>query len=192
LIDRFGHKPVLLFAGLLIVHGSAAWVFVTPNHWIIGYCAAMTAAAAWPGVELANFNIMLGMSEVTGSKRGGSVYVALNSLVGAVAGILSGLFGGIVAEWLGDWRGTLFGWPLTYHGVLFLISGAIRFLALGWLIGLEDRRATNTRAAFRYMSTNLYSNLQQAIFMPGRLLLRIGRWTYELYPAKNKPLQPKP
>lgn len=186
ILDRFGRKPVLLIAGLLVVHGGAAWVFVTREHWVIGYLAAMIATAAWPGVELANFNIMLGMSAATGGKRGGSIYVAINSLVGAVAGILSGLFGGAIAEWLGDWQGALFGWPLTYHGVLFLISGAMRFLALGWLIGLEDRGAGSARAALRYMSTNLYSNLQQAIFMPGRLLLRFTRWTYAL-PAGKRP-----
>jgi len=182
-IDRIGHKPVLLIAGLLIVPGGAAWVFVTRDHWIPGYCAVMLVCAAWPGVELANFNIMLGMS---GERSRPGAYVAINSLVGAVAGILSGLFGGIVAEALSDWHGTLFGWPLTYHGVLFLISGVIRFLALGWLIGLEDRRAYTTHAALRYMGTNLYSNLHQAIFLPGRLLLRLTRWTYEIKPKGRK------
>ena len=30
-------------------------------------------------------------------------------------------------------------WRLTYHGVLFLTSGALRLLALLWLIGMRER-----------------------------------------------------
>ena len=115
------------------------------------------------------------MSESLNDSRQGSAYVAINSLVAALAGILSGLFGGAIAELLSDWQGTLLGWPLTYHGVLFLISGVLRLAALLWVVRLEDTRAYGTRAALRYMGTNLYSNLQQAVFIPGRLLGWLGR-----------------
>lgn len=30
---------------------------------------------------------------------------------------------------MGVWRGTLFGWPLTYHGVLFLLTATLRLAA---------------------------------------------------------------
>ena len=183
LIDRLGRKPVLVVAGILIIHGGAAWIFVTPEHWIPGYIAVVVATIAWPGVDLANFNILLGISEPTrGARRYGSAYVAVNSLVVAVAGILSGLFAGVIAQWLGDWKGSLFGWPLTYHGVLLLISAALRLAALLWLFGLEDKHALRTREALGYMGVEMYSTLQQAVFMPGRLLLRLGRWTYKLNP----------
>jgi MFS family permease len=183
-IDRFGRKPVLLIAGLFIAHGGATWILVTPTAWIWGYIGVIIAAAAWPGIELANFNLLLGMSESAG--RQATAYVAINSLVGAIAGIASGLFGGYVAHRLGTWEGTLLGWTITYHGVLFLISGALRLLALLWLIHLHDPGASTTRTALRYMGTNFYSNLQQAVFMPGRLILRLSRWTYRLNPPTGQ------
>ncbi|MBM4050529.1 MAG: MFS transporter, partial [Planctomycetes bacterium] len=83
LIDKLGRKPVLVIACLLVVHGGSSWVFVTREHWVLGYAAVMLAIAAWPGIELASFNIVLGMSTSHGGRRQGSAYVAINSLVTA-------------------------------------------------------------------------------------------------------------
>jgi MFS family permease len=180
LTDRFGRKPILIIAGLLFAPGAIAWIFVTKQHWIAGYACAMIATAAWPGIDVANFNILLKLSEATDNTKGTRGYVAINSAVSALAGILSGLFGGIVAERLGDWTGSLAGWPLTYHGVLFIISTGIRVLSVVWLIDLVDEGSATPRVALRYMGTNLYSNIQQGVYIPGRLLWQIGRWTYKL------------
>jgi MFS family permease len=181
LVDRFGRKPVLWICGLMVVHGGAAWVLVTPDTWAWGFAASMVATAAWPGVEIANFNILLGLSESRAGRRHGSAYAAIHSLVVAVAGTLSGAFGGWVAHRLGpEWRATLLGWPLTYHGALMLISAALRLAALGWLAGLEDRRAYGARETLRYMIGGLYSNVQQALLAPGARLLRAGRATFKL------------
>jgi len=175
LIDRLGCKPTMVIAGVLIIHGGAAWILVTPKHQWLGYMVVAVAMAAWPGVELGSFNMLLAMSESRRGRRQGSAYVAVNSVAVAVAGTLSGLFGGAMAKALGDWRGSVFGLTLTYHGVLFLISGGLRFLALLWLIGLEEPRAYPTRAAVRYVFANIYSNLQQALFAPARLMVRLSR-----------------
>ena len=175
LLDRFGRKPVLIIAGLLILPGSLGWIFVSSEHWVLGYVFIVIATAAWPGIEAGNFNILLNLSDTSE----GSLYVVINSAACAVAGVLSGLFGGAVAQVLGDWQTTILGYPLTYHGVLFIISSVIRLLALGWLIGFEDHRAATARTALRYLGTNLYSNLQQAVFLPGRALQQLSRWTYQ-------------
>jgi len=175
LIDRLGCKPTMVIAGVLIIHGAAAWILVTPQHQWPGFMVVVVAMAAWPGVELANFNMLLAMSESKEGKRQGSAYVAVNSVAVAVAGTLSGLFGGAMARALGDWRGSLLGLTITYHGVLFLISGGLRFLALLWLVGLEEPRAYPTRAAVRYVFSNVYSNLQQALFAPARVLVKLSR-----------------
>jgi len=180
LIDRLGCKPSMVIAGVLIVHGAAAWVLVTPDHLWLGFIIAMVATAAWPGVDLSNFNLLLRMSDSESGQRQGGAYVAVNSVVVSVAGVLSGLFGGLVAKLLGSWHGTIFGWPLTYHGVLFLVSGGLRLAALLWLIGLEEPKAYSTRDAVRYVVGSIYSNVQQAIFMPVRRMARLGRLAYVL------------
>jgi MFS family permease len=179
-VDRFGRKPILVIAGILFAPGAVAWIFVTKEHWVFGYVLAMLATAAWPGIDVANFNILLQLNGTSDGTNRGRGYVAVNSAVGALAGILSGLFGGAVAERLGDWTGSIAGWPLTYHGVLFIISTGIRLVAVVWIIDLVDEGSDTPRAALRYMGTNLYSNLQQVVYIPGRLLWQMGRWTYKL------------
>lgn len=186
MVDKLGCKPVLLIAGLLIVHGGASWILVTPDHWWIGYMGSISATAAWPGVELAMMNLLLGISGSQHHGRMGSAYVAVHSTVVALAGIASGLFGGFFAEAMSTWKGTLFGWPLTYHGLLLLTSAGLRLLALGWLIGLEEPRAVTTRNAARYMVAHIYSNLQQAVFAPTRGLWRLGRITYRFLPLRQR------
>jgi hypothetical protein len=68
---------------------------------------------------------------------------------------------------------------------LFLIASGVRLLALVCVMDLEDKRAQPTRVALRYMGTNLFSNLQQTIYLPGRLLFQMSRWTYRL-PSRRK------
>jgi len=191
LVDRFGRKPVLMIASTLIVPGSLPWIFVTHEHWVTGYLFVLVSTAAWPGIEIANFNLLLNFVDPQREgERRSSGYVAVNSLCVAVAGILSGLFGGYVAQQLNSWQGHIGGWPLTYHGVLFLIACGIRAVALVWLAGLEDVKARTTRAALRYLGTNLYSNIQQAIYMPGRLFMTRRHWTYRLTRTAGSPRIP--
>lgn len=184
LMDRFGRRPIAIISGVLIVNGASSWILVTPDSWAVGYISVLLASFAWPGIELANFNILLNLSESQGGARAGSAYVALNSVVVAVAGTLSGLFGGAVAEWLGsDWKIIVFNWPITYHGVLFIISAVLRAASLLWLIGLQEAGSRRTRDAARYVAGNVYSNVQQAILMPSRiagLVGRVSRQTFRL------------
>ena len=104
-------------------------------------------------------------------------------MVVALSGTLSGLFGGVLARSLHDWHGSLFGLPLTYHGILFLLSSGLRGVALLWLRGIDDPRAFPARDALRYMAADMYSNLQQTLFVPVRIL---GRWTYKLASIRRR------
>jgi MFS family permease len=175
LIDKIGRKPVLIIAGIFVVQGGIVWLLVSRDAWFPGYLVVLIASFAWPGVDLASSNILLGMSE----RRSGSAYVAINSIVVAIAGTASGIFGGVVAHYLRDWHGSFFGLPLTYHAVLFFISGVLRAASLLWLPGVEEPRAFSAREAFRFMAVNMYSNLQETLYVPVRLF---GRWTYKLVP----------
>ena len=177
-MDRVGRRPVLLVAGFLIVHGAVGWIFVTKTNWWVGYITVLLATWAWPGVELANLNFLLGMSESKQGRGLGSAYVAITSVVVAIAGTLSGLFGGAVAHALEGWRGTLLGWPLTYHGVLFLVSAALRLASLGWVVAMREPRAQATWSVVRLVASSTYSNLQQAVLMPARGWWRLRQLVY--------------
>ncbi len=182
IVDRFGSKPALIAAGILVINGATSWILVTRDRWIVGYLLAMVATAAWGGMEVAGFNLLLRMTKSEDRRHSGdTAIIAINSVVVAIAGILSGLFGGSVAEWLGNsWRITLCGWPLTYHGVLFICSAVIRIAAIAWLFTLsEPPGRMATREALRYMAASVYSNLLQATFFPARIILKLARDTWK-------------
>jgi MFS family permease len=178
--DRLGCKPTLEIAGLMVVPGAIWWILVTPEHWWLGYIGVLTSIVGWAGVELGNYNILLGMGASRKGQRQGSAFLAVNGVVVAAAGAVSGLTAGAAAKLLGDWEGSLLGQRLTYHGVLFLVSGALRFGALFWLIGMREPQAHSTRAAVRYIAVNIYSNVRQNLFMPVRRMMRLGRLAYVL------------
>lgn len=182
-IDQIGRKPVLVICVLMASMGGAVWTFVTPELWWLGYIICAVGNLAWPGIGLASFNLLLWMSESPGSKARSSAYVAVNSVAVAVAGACSGLLAGAVAAWLGnEWSVIVLGWTLTYHHVLFWASTVLRLAALLFLIGMIEPRAFTTRDAARYMGANIYSNLTQAITIPGRMVWRVGRYSYRLTP----------
>lgn len=188
LVDRFGSKPVLLLAGIIVINGANTWIFVTRSSWIPGYIAVLTAVVAWPGMELAGFNLLLRLADSGNRTRASSAVVAINSLAVAIAGTLSGLFGGLVAEWLGPhWRVTILGWPVTSHGVLFLVSAVLRAASLVFVLFLKERKRVATRDALHYMMTDAFSNLQQATLLPVRMLVSLAQQTWRLPLRRPRP-----
>ncbi len=181
-VDRFGSKLALIAAGVLVINGGAAWVFVTRDSWIPAYLCTLLATAAWAGMDIGGFNWLLRKSDGGGKHRGNSAVIAINSVVVAVGGTLSGVFGGSVAQWLGDdWRMTLPGVTLTYHGVLFLASALLRVAAVGWLCTLQEPEGKMaTRQALRYMMGSVYSNLLQATFFPARVLIKLAGLSWKM------------
>jgi len=141
LVDRWGCRRVLLVGGLLIINGASVWAFVTPATLWWGYLLVLISSLGWPGMELATSNLLYSMSESgRGGERLGSAYAALNSAVVAIMGTLSGLLGGGVAELLKNWSYPVGEWRLTYHVVLFIISGLLRIVALAWVLGLREKQ----------------------------------------------------
>jgi len=196
LADRLGKKPVMLIAGGMFTLGPLGWLLISPDHLLLGFLLTMISPLAWPGLEIANFNFMLDLAETRKGQRGGSAYIAINSIVVGVGGALSGLIGAAVARGLADLRiewvlGAGIGGVLTYHGVLFILSMALRMAALVWAATLVEPRATGTRDALRHMTAALYSNVRQGLMMPTRVIGRASQRSYRLLPAKRaKPPQP--
>lgn len=184
IIDHLGKKPVMLITGAVVAVGALGWLMITPDRLWPGYALVLLVLMAWPGLEIANFNFVLDLagSSHKDSPQAGTAFVAINAIVVAIAGVLSGLLAALVAELMPDLHVVLpvFGIVLTYHGVLFLISTALRGLALLWVIGLHEPKATGTRDAIRYMTASLYSNVRQALFVPTQVVGRLRRWTYRI------------
>jgi MFS family permease len=192
LTDRLGKKPVILISGFFTVFGAVGWIFITPERFWVGYLVVMVVSLAWPGFEVANFNFIL---DLAGTRRrhtkagsavvagGGSSFVAVNSVVIAVAGSLSGLFGAAVAAKLGSewvWALPAMGIVLTYHGVLFAVSTVLRAAAMMIAMGLQEEHATRTRDAIRIMTTGFYSNMTRVVTTPVRVAGSVVKMTYRV------------
>ncbi len=196
LIDRLGKKPVILIVGAVSIADSIGWLLVGPDRFLLGYALVLIAVFVWPGMELANFNFILGMSGGgRGRDRSGGVaHVAVNSIATAAGGILSGLLAAAVAKALTDWRYAVPGTEvsLTYHGLLLLAAGAMKLISLLFVLRLEEPKAVATRDAIRYMTTSLYSNVRQAVLMPTRVVGQVIRWSYKLNPLPKRHKAEKP
>ena len=80
-----------------------------------------------------------------------------------------------------DLRGSLR--MVTLAWAFGAVSAALRLIALAWILDIDEPGAHTTRAAFRYMRANIYSDLQQAIFVPLRRMGLLASRTYRLTPA---------
>lgn len=181
LIDRLGRKPLIVIGGLLTIPGALGWFFMSQQHWLPGYFLVLFSNLGWPAVETGRFNVLLAMGETRAGRGSGIAYVAINSLVIAISGALSGFFGAALAHHLGPaWHARFLGWPVSYLGVLLLVSTVLRAAALLWLIRFEEPRACATRAAIRYVATAMVVELQTTAAAPYRFLRRIGSSAFKV------------
>ena len=167
-VDRMGKKPVLALAGLGLVPVALGWCLLGPGTLWLAFVLAAAHMVLWCGVEIANFNFVLEMSdsERTGA-AGGSAYVAVNSVIVNVAGCLGGLVAGLIAQGLKDWS-----WApvagvhaLTYYDVLFVLSGVLRLAAVVLFLPLlHEPAARSATQALRFIAAGVVASV--AIRLP--------------------------
>jgi MFS family permease len=182
--DRMGKKPVLAIASLGLVPVGFGWCFCSRELLWLGYLLSALGAALWVGVEVANLNMVL---EMAGSgddedAKGGSNYVAVNSVIINIAGCMGGLSAGLIAQSLRNWH-----WSIhipgirdvSFYELLFALSGILRlFAAVVFLPMIHEPAARPTRETLRFMSANIYNNLFNAILLPLRTVRLKRRESY--------------
>lgn len=172
--DRMGKKPVLAIASLGLVPVGLGWCFMGPGMYWLGYVLSVAGAVLWTGVEVANLNFVLEFSGSENGEQGGSSYVAVNSVIINIAGCVGGLSAGIIAKVLKDWHWNP-GIPgiasVGFYEVLFALSGLMRLLAaVLFLPHMVEHNAGGTVETIRFISSNIYNNLFNAVLSPLRLL----------------------
>jgi MFS family permease len=191
-VDRMGKKPVLALASLGLVPVGLGWCLMTSGTLWLGYVLSMAGAMLWTGVEIANFNLVLEMSATpdengngkgnNSGSRGGTSYVAINSVIINIAGCLGGLSSGILAQSLQHWEWTPSFWgykTFTFYEVLFAISGVLRLVAVVvFLPHIHEATARPAREALRFMTANIYNNLFNAVLQPVRYVRARRRESY--------------
>ncbi|NJL31666.1 MAG: MFS transporter [Phycisphaerales bacterium] len=224
LIDRLGRKPVLLVCTCSIVFGSLGWLAMGPDvvvhldtsapwqhilwqvtggQWSwstwLGYLGILLTTANWPGVELANFNIVMDLAggrsggdtgTATAGKKnvGGAAYVVVNSIAVALGGMLSGLFASVLTRYIEGIRMIvpMIGIVLTYHDVLFLASSLLRVVAAMFVVRMHEPKSIGTRAALEFMGETFYANMRNVVVVPSRVVEQAYRWTYLIRVPVNK------
>lgn len=181
--DRMGKKPVLVIAGAGLVPVGLGWVLVGPGDLWLGYVLMAAGAALWTGVEVANFNLVLGMA---GGKReggaddqrtenGGTAYVATNSVIVNVAGCLGGLSAGLIAQGLKDWSWQPLAGMKTFTSfdVLFLLSALLRLASVViFLPHLSEPGAKSVGETLRFMVGSLSGGAMNFLAAPARFMAR--------------------
>lgn len=172
--DRMGKKPVLAIAALGLIPAGLGWCCLTDGNPWLGYVLSAAGTVLWTGVDIANFNLVLEMSDgKTGN--GGSAYVAVNSVIINIAGCLGGLAAGVLATRLGDWTWRPFAWGKTYtfYDVLFAGSGMLRLAAVALFLPLvQDPGARATGETFRFLCAQISRDLFRLITQPLRRMSR--------------------
>jgi MFS family permease len=175
--DRMGKKPVLTIAALGLVPAGLGWCCLTDANPWLAYVLSAAGTVLWTGVDIANFNLVLEMSDRnTGS--GGSAYVAANSVIINIAGCLGGLAAGLLAASLGDWCWRPFAWGKTYtfFDVLFAGSGMLRLAAVVLFLPLvQESGARGAGATFRFMCAKVSGDIMRVIGQPLGRIVRPGK-----------------
>ncbi len=186
-VDRMGKKPVIILAGLGMVPVGLGWCLVTRQTLWLGYVLGALGALFWAGIEVANFNMVMKWSGSGDNKGGGSGYVAINSVIINIAGFLGGIVGGIIGQYLKDidWQWVTSFKTFTFYDALFAFSGLFRLLSIVIFVPhIREPAAAPTRLTLRYMTANIYNNLQTAALQPLRFM-RLKQ--EESYPLHDQP-----
>ena len=188
-VDRMGKRPAMLIGCCGISLSVLGFALVGHVPGGTAGTIVMTAAAVglgamfWGAIETANFNYLLEFAaRRKGEATAGSGYSAVYGVVSNVAGIAGGLgFGlllGAFEEVTFALPGDLAGRPAGGYEVLFVVAAGLRLSGLIWLALLRDTRARPTREAARFVTVNVYNNVQSAILAPARLGRLVVRDTF--------------
>jgi hypothetical protein len=139
-----------------------------------GYTVVFITVLIWPGVEIAGFNLLLG---IAGSGHGSGAFVACYALAVGLGGIASGVISAVIAARYVEfhWQMPVLGLIVTYHTLIMLVSFVVRLAAVPLALGIEEPRSHPTEQVIKYMSSTLHSNVRTFIMQPNRLVTQMIR-----------------
>lgn len=140
LSDKYGNKPVLFLAGILLSLGPLAWVFAQPGRPVWNYVVLIlghiAAGFAWTGVGVGQFNFILAVAP--NAIRGPAIGLA--QAVMAVVSGLAPLGAGVLLHFLRSVVG-----ESSAYEWLFSINAAIRVVSVFLLFGIIDKSSRGVR-----------------------------------------------
>lgn len=147
MVDRHGHKPVLIITALGIAHLPFYYAFCPYDvRWPI-YVQSVLVGVFWAGFGLASFNLVI---EVLPARQR-TMYVAVLSALNGLTSFLASALSGWMASLLADFRWEFMGLTVVNYQILFVITGLLRIPALIFFRNIEEPGAVETRTVLRWM-----------------------------------------
>ena len=145
LVDRHGHRPVLILCTIGITHLPIYYAFGPYDLYWPFFANALLAGAFWPGLNLAMFGLLL----ETTPQEGKAGFLAVQATLNGFMNFLASGLGGVLALWLAsvhfEWNGLLF----NNYQILFFLSAMLRVPSLLFLLRISEPTATRTYVLVR-------------------------------------------
>lgn len=138
--DKYGNKPVLFLAGILLGLGPLSWVFAKPgndalNYFVLGL-GHVSAGFAWTGVGVGQFNFILAVAKPELRAQALGVTQALSAVVSGVAPLAGGVLLYSLRQAMDEAQA---------YQALFILNAALRVGAVLLLFGIVDATSRGIR-----------------------------------------------
>ncbi|HEY3282964.1 MAG TPA: MFS transporter [Armatimonadota bacterium] len=158
LIDRFGSRPVMRVCCVVMVFIPLGWAVAGPSSFWFLFGLTALAGSFWAGIDLANFNMILGIFP----QRLRSVYMAVFGVWSGLATALSPMLGGAITGAMGDSLLRVGPFLLDRYQQLFVVSFALRLLAVGLVLPhVRQEGASGTQELLRSVATEVGAKLRR-------------------------------
>ena len=162
LIDRYGHRPVLMITVIGILHLPFYYAFCPWGiRWPI-YVNTVLTGVFWAGFGLAIFNLVIDMLP----SRNRTMYVAMLAALSGITSFAANVLSGWLAEAMDGVRWQIGSLTIVNYQVLFVMTGILRIPALLFLRRVREPDAVTMRVLVRKMFTefNQRVNLNWPLF----------------------------
>jgi len=143
-LRRYGNRPVIRFASMIIALSSIGWVIARPGAWdVIPIILIFTGSMAG-AIELANLNLVTGLSPHVPR----SSVAAMLSIASGVSFAIAAWIAGALAQslvWINTSDHDWFGMQIINYHILFLISLGLRLFNATFVAPqLQEPESTGT------------------------------------------------
>lgn len=124
-LRRYGNRPVIRFASMIIALSSIGWVIARPGAWDIMPIILILTGSMAGAIELANLNVVTGLSPHVPR----SSLAAMLAIASGVSFAIAAWVAGAVAQsllWINTSDYDWFGMQVVNYHILFLISLGLR------------------------------------------------------------------
>lgn len=148
-VDKYGNRPLLVLACLLLALNPIPWILCRPHALAFDTTLLLTTHVLmgifWGGINLCQFNIMLS----TAPAEDRANYLGAGMAVGALIGGIAPLAGASVMAWLREYQGHA---QIAYQTV-FGVDIGLRLVATLFLFKVREEGSTRLASAFRQLTS---------------------------------------